>query len=424
MGKTIVIISTLDTKGAETQHLKEQIEKKGYLTKIIDVGTKGSATIKADIGRDELLAAGAGEKDVESLKSDRPRLIRAMSAGAAARVKELYSSGSLDGIISIGGATGTLMGTNVMRVLPFGVPKLMVSSVAAARGLTSRYFGSSDIEIMHSVIDFTGMNDLMRNVLDRAAGAITGAVKGGGPCAEILKKKQRGRLLVAMTQMSMCEKCASYVREQLESEGFQVVGFSATGVADKAMEELIENDGLFDAVIDLAPGGVAEEMLGGTRAAGPNRLEAAGKMGLPQVIAPSCVNLMTPPKSKYKPDYYNRKRYDLDELRTFLRCSPDELVKVAGVFAEKLNRARGPVKFMVPLRGWSGIDDVGTVLYDPETDRIFVDELKKRLNDQIEIRVIDANLEDPEFARAVIKAFKDVMLMTRWPCETATAKDM
>ncbi|MFZ5651402.1 MAG: Tm-1-like ATP-binding domain-containing protein [Bacillota bacterium] len=422
MSKTIVIISTLDTKGAETQYLREQIEKKGYRTTIIDVGTKGSAAIKADIGRDEVLAAGAGENDPEKIKSVRPRLIQAMSSGAAARVKELHSAGSLDGIISIGGATGTLMGTNVMRTLPFGVPKLMVSSVAAARGLTSRYFGSSDIEIMHSVIDFTGMNDLMRNVLDRAAGAITGAVEGGGPCAEILKKRQRGRILVAMTQMSMSERCASVVREQLESEGCQVVGFSATGVADKAMEELIEKDGLFDAVIDLAPGGVAEEILGGTRASGPNRLEAAGKMGLPQVIAPSCVNLMTPPKSKYKPDYYNRKKYDLDELRTFLRCSPEELVKVAGVFAEKLNRARGTVKFLVPLRGWSGIDDVNSVLYEPETDLIFVHELKRRLTGRIEIREINANLEDPEFALAVVRAFKDVMVMRRWPCEPAAVE--
>lgn len=422
MSKTIVIISTLDTKGAETQYLREQIEKKGYRTTIIDVGTKGSAAIKADIGRDEVLAAGAGENDPANIKSARPRLIQAMSSGAAARVKELHSAGRLDGIISIGGATGTLMGTNVMRALPFGVPKLMVSSVAAARGLTSRYFGSSDIEIMHSVIDFTGMNDLMRNVLDRAAGAITGAVEGGGPCAEILKKRQRGRILVAMTQMSMSEKCASMVREQLESEGCQVVGFSATGVADMAMEELMENDGLFDAVIDLAPGGVAEEILGGTRAAGPNRLEAAGKMGLPQVIAPSCVNLMTPPKSKYKPDYHSRKKYDLDQLRTFLRCSPEELVKVAGVFAEKLNRARGPVKFLAPLRGWSGIDDVNSVLYEPETDLIFVDELKKRLTGSIEVREIDANLEDPEFALAVVRAFKDVMVMRRWPCEPAVSE--
>lgn len=422
MTKTIVIISTLDTKGIETRYLKEQIEKKGCQALIMDVGTKGAAAIEADIGRDEVLAAAAGESDAARLKADRPRLIQAMSSGAGCRLKELLASGKLDGVVSIGGATGTLLGTNVMRALPFGLPKLMVSSVAAARGLTSRYFGSSDIDIMHSVIDFTGMNDLMRNVLDRAAGSITGMVESGGACTEILRKKQRGRLLVAMTLMSMCEKCASYVRDQLESEGFQVVGFSATGVADSAMEDLIENEGLFDAVIDLAPGGVAEQLLGGTRAAGPHRLEAAGKKGLPQVIAPCCVNLMTPPKSKYKPDYHNRKRYDLDELRTFLRCSPEELVNVAGVFAQKLNQSRGPVKLLVPLRGWSAIDDVSTVLHDPETDLIFINELRKRLSSQIEIREIDANLEEAEFARAVVKAFKDVMFMSRWPCEPSAGQ--
>ncbi|MFZ5631414.1 MAG: Tm-1-like ATP-binding domain-containing protein [Bacillota bacterium] len=408
MGKTIVIVSTLDTKGAETIYLKEQIEKEGFQTIVIDVGTKGCPTIEADITREEVLAA-AGEPGADAVNAGRPALIQAVSDGAGRKVKELYRSGRLDGIVGIGGATGTLLGTGVMKALPFGVPKLMVSSVAAARGLTSRYFGTADIDIMHSVVDFTGLNDLMRSILDRAAGSITGMAGGGRSGAEVLKKKQKGKALVAMTQLNMCEKCASMVRDQLEREGCQVVGFSATGVADKAMEELIEREGMFEAVIDLAPGGVGEEILGGTRAAGPNRLEAAGKMGLPQVIAPCCVNLMTPPKSKYKPDYYNRKRYDLDAHRTFLRVAPDELVTVAGVFAEKLNLARGPVKFLVPLRGWSAIDGASTVLYDPDTDRIFVDELKRRLKSAIEIREIDANLEDPEFARAVVAAFREVM---------------
>lgn len=412
MAGTIVIISTLDTKGAETRFLKDRIEIEGYRTIIIDVGTRGTAPAEADISREEVLAAGAGGPSAAEMAASRPLLIRAMSEGAGHRAIELYRSGRLDGVISIGGATGTLLGTSVMRALPFGVPKLMVSSVAAARGLTSRYFGASDIDIMHSVIDFTGMNDLMRSVLGRAAGSIIGMVEGGGPCAEILKKRQQGRAMVAMTQLNMCEKCASLARERLEGDGFQVVGFSATGVADKAMEDLIEKEGIFDAVIDLAPGGVGEEILGGTRAAGPHRLEAAGRAGLPQVIAPCCVNLMTPPKSKYKPDYYERKRYDLDELRTFLRLSPSELVTVAGAFASKLNMAAGPVKFLVPLRGWSGIDGASSVLYDPGCDLIFVNELRRLLKEQVEIREVDANLEDPGFALEVVRAFEEVLEMS------------
>lgn len=375
----------------------------------MDIGTKDSPNISADITREEVLAASGKEIDTEKLSQNRPQLMQLMVEGAGNKSKELYALKKLHGIIGIGGATGTIMGTGVMKALPFGVPKLMVSSVAAARGLTSRYFGTADIAIMHSVIDFTSLNDLMRDVLDRAAGSILGMVEMKEADAAVGAGRKQGKMLVAMTLLNMCEKCATHVRRRLEQEGYQVIGFSATGVADMAMEELIGKEGIFNAVIDLAPGAVGEELIGGTRAAGPHRLEAAGKAGIPQIIAPCLVNLMTPPKSKYKPDYYSRKRYDLDALRTFLRLSPDELVMVAETFAGKLNQARGPVKIIIPTRGWSGIDGEGSVLYDPETDRIFVEELRKRLRPDIEIREVEANLEEPVFAEKVLEAFKDVM---------------
>ncbi|AGL01818.1 Tm-1-like ATP-binding domain-containing protein [Desulfoscipio gibsoniae] len=409
MEKTVVIVSTLDTKAQETKYLKGQIEKKGYKALIMDIGTKDSPNISADITREEVLAASGKEIDTEKLSQNRPQLMQLMVEGAGNKSKELYALKKLHGIIGIGGATGTIMGTGVMKALPFGVPKLMVSSVAAARGLTSRYFGTADIAIMHSVIDFTSLNDLMRDVLDRAAGSILGMVEMKEADAAVGAGRKQGKMLVAMTLLNMCEKCATHVRRRLEQEGYQVIGFSATGVADMAMEELIGKEGIFNAVIDLAPGAVGEELIGGTRAAGPHRLEAAGKAGIPQIIAPCLVNLMTPPKSKYKPDYYSRKRYDLDALRTFLRLSPDELVMVAETFAGKLNQARGPVKIIIPTRGWSGIDGEGSVLYDPETDRIFVEELRKRLRPDIEIREVEANLEEPVFAEKVLEAFKDVM---------------
>lgn len=409
MGKTIVIISTLDTKGEETKYLQEQIEKQGCEVLIIDIGTRGAASIPADITRGEVLAAAGLEIDPEALKKDRPRLIQAMIEGAAKMVKELYSVNKLSGIIGIGGATNTMMGTGVMKALPFGVPKLMISSAASARGFASRYFGASDIAIMHSVIDFTSLNDLMRDVLDRAAGSIVGMVNKSTFQTTFDDGEKQGKPRVAMTMLNMCEKCAEYVKQHLEDEGYQVIGFSATGVPDMAMEELIEKEGIFCAVIDLAPGAVGEELLGGTRAAGPHRLEAAGKAGIPQIIAPCLVNLMTPPKSKYKSEYYSRKKYDLDAFRSYLRLSPEEFSMIAEVYARKLNQSRGPVKFIVPTRGWSGIDGEGTVLYDPQEDQIFVDELKKHLRSDIEIREVEANLEEVPFAEEILKAFKEVM---------------
>ncbi|HHT46709.1 MAG TPA: UPF0261 family protein [Firmicutes bacterium] len=409
MDKTIVILSTLDTKGEETKYLREQIEKQGCRVLVIDIGTRGTPSIPADITREEVLAAAGKDIDREALKQDRPRLIQAMIDGAGEKVRELYSANKLSGIIGIGGATNTLMCTGAMKALPFGIPKLMVSSNASARGFASRYFGASDIAIMHSVIDFTSLNDLMRDVLDRAAGSIVGMVSKRVPHATFADLEKQAKPRVAMTMLNMCEKCAEYVKQHLEGEGYQVIGFSATGVPDMAMEELIEKEGIFSAVIDLAPGAVAEELLGGTRAAGPHRLEAAGKVGIPQIIAPCLVNLMTPPKSKYKPEYHSRKKYDLDAFRSYLRLSPEEFRMIAEVYARKLNQARGPVKIIIPTKGWSGIDGEGSVLYDPEEDRIFVEELKKHLRSDIEIREVDANLEEEPFAEAILKAFKEVM---------------
>lgn len=407
MSKTIVIVSTLDTKAEETKYLRERIEELGCKVLIIDVGTGGRPAIPADITREEVLAAADGGVSFKDLEGDRPRLSRLMVTGGGEKAKELHALNRLDGIIGIGGATSSLMATGVMSALPFGVPKLMVSSVAAARGLATRYFGTADISIMHSVIDFTTLSDLMNDVLDRAAGSIVGMAtmeRAYLPAAKDKEVKPR----VAMTLLSFCEQCATYLWEHMEKEGYQVIGYSAAG-ADKAMEEMIEREGIFSAVIDLAPGAVGEELFGGTRAAGPHRMEAAGNAGIPQVIAPCIVNLMTPPKTKYKPEYYERKRYDLDAYRSYIRLSPEELVAVAEEFAKKLNQAKGPVKVVIPTKGWSGIDGEGTVLYDPEEDRIFVHELRKRLRDDIEIKEVEANMEDPLFAEEVLKAFREVM---------------
>jgi uncharacterized protein (UPF0261 family) len=214
---------------------------------------------------------------------------------------------------------------------------------------------------------------------------------------------------MAMTHFGPCEECAVNVRKQLEEEGYEVIGFSAGGIGDRAMEEIIERQDIFRAVIDLAPGGVGEELLGFTRAAGPTRLEAAGKKGLPQIIAPGAVNWGSPLKREYKPEYSLRKRFDYDALRSFLKLSKEEMITVADAMADKLNKAKGPVKFLIPLGGWSSLDKRGTDYYEPELNRAFVDELKKKLRQDIEVKEVDADLETPEFAQAMVKALHEVM---------------
>jgi uncharacterized protein (UPF0261 family) len=289
------------------------------------------------------------------------------------------------------------------------VPKFAISSTASLPAFASRYIGTSDIALMHSVVEIAGLNNLMRNVLARAAGAICGMVEGSAEVPVSLPGKGE-KPLIAMTHFGPCEECAINVRSQLEERGYQVIGFSAAGIGDRAMEEIIERQNIFGAVIDLAPGGVGEELLGFARAAGPTRLEAAGKRGIPQIIAPCAVNWGSPLKRDYKPEYQSRKKYDYDAARTFVRLSKEEMIMTADAMVDKLNKAQGPVKVLIPLGGWASFDKRGTDFYDAELDRAFVDELKRQLKQDIEVREVDADLETPEFAQAVVQAFDEVMV--------------
>lgn len=407
MDKVIAILATLDTKALETDFLRKEIESRGYGAVILDIGTKGHPGITAHITRQELIL-GAGKNTEEMRLLDRGQQMEVMVKGAIGKLREIDSRGDLAGIVSLGGATGTQMGTNIMKVCPFGIPKLAVSSTAALRGFAHRFISTSDIALMHTVVELAGLNTLIRNVLSRAAGSICGMADGHQKYPVLLPDADE-KPVIAMTHFNPCERCASSIREELEKRGYQVVGFSAAGVGDRAMEEIIKRDKIFGAVIDLAPGGVGEEIFRSDRAAGPTRLEAAGEKGIPQVVSLCAVNLMSPRKSKYKPEYHSRKKYDVDALRTLIRLSGEEMVTVARAIAEKLNKARGPVKIVIPLGGWSSVDPRGTHMYEPETDRAFTDQLRRLIRADIEIREIDADLDTAEFAHGVVKAFDDIV---------------
>jgi len=403
MEKSILIISTLDTKEEETTYLKERIQTLGLKSLIMDISMRGKGQLKADITPAQVAAAGDSSLEEIHKSSDREQITKIMLTGAKRLEMELFEDGKIDGAISIGGSTGSLMATEIMQSLPFGVPKLMVSCTASIPGLSTRYIRTSDVVLFHSVIEIFGLTDILRNVLDRAACAIAGMVQGTVTSPRPTKGKA-----IAMTMLGPCEKCATEVRKALENEGYQVIGLTATGIGDRAMEEMI-SQGFFQGVIDLTPGGVGEHLFGFMRDAGPHRLEAAGEMGIPQIVSTCSVNHMTPAKSKYKPEYHERRKYNLDRFRTWLRLSPDELIQVADVFAEKLNRSNAPVRFVIPLKGWSSVDIPGNPTYDPKEDRIFIEELRQRLKPEIEIVEVNANLEDPEFAKAIVETALEVL---------------
>jgi uncharacterized protein (UPF0261 family) len=402
MQKYVLIISTLDTKRDETLYLKDKIESLGLKPILMDLSMRKTEGARADVPSERVADAGGSSFEEIHSSRDRTRITNIMMAGASRVAAELLADGKLSGVIAVGGSTGTLMATEAMRSLPFGIPKLMISSTAALPGLATRYIGTGDIALFHSVIEISGVTDLLKNVMDRAAEALAGMVLG-----TITSPKTRKGKAIALTMLGPCEKCASAVRVALENKGYQIIGFSAAGIGDKAMEDMIAA-GFFHGVIDLAPGSVGEHLFGFMRDAGPNRLETAGMAGIPQIISICSVNHMTPAKSKYKPDYHERRKYDLDKFRTWIRLSTDELKEVAGVFAEKLNKASGPVKVVIPANGWSSVDSPGNPTYDPAEDRVFVEALRERLNSVVQIVEVQANMEDDAFAQAIVTSALEI----------------
>jgi uncharacterized protein (UPF0261 family) len=408
MPKHIVILSSLDTKGQEAKYLKDLIEAQGFKPVLIDTSIGGEPTLQPDISSEEVARLGGG--NIQEIRASRNtgQITPIMIKGASIKALELLAKGRLDGIIAFGGASNTTSATSVMKALPFGIPKLMVSSTASMPAYAAKYIGTKDITMMHSVVDISGINDLTKAVLERAAGGICGmAAASAGPVKPVSTSP-----LIAMTTFKFAEECGQHAMALLEKKGYTVIPFHAQGIGDSAMEELVEQ-GLFQGVLDLVPAGVIEELLGGNRAAGPNRLESAGKAGIPQVYTPCGFDMLScgplGRREKGDPlwtalDLAKRKIFIPDEFRVQARTSGDEVRKVADVVARKLNASKGPVKFFIPTQGWSSLSTQGADLYEPVTDALFAPALKKGLRPGIEVSELPVELNSPEFAEAIATA--------------------
>jgi uncharacterized protein (UPF0261 family) len=406
MAKTIVILGTLDTKGEQLQFLKKKIEGRGHTALIMDLSMGAVPSFPAEIPAAEI--ARLMGHNIEELIAGRNRSASTdvMIAGAQQKVLELLSKKQLDGIVALGGATMALMGSRVMSKLPFGIPKV-IATPAAMPTYIAEWFGAMDIVVMQVIMEFAGMNNLLTAVLTQVAGAISGMVEES-PHYSTLRLPYPS---VAITQMGFNEQCASEVKRLLEEKGYNVYPFHANGISDRSMERLIAQ-GFLDGLIDIVPAGLIEELFQGNRAAGMERLDAPIERGMPLVLAPCTFNVTgCGPTRRMKERFINRSRIlKIDEIRFMTRYEPDEMRQGARLYAEKLNRAKGPVKFLVPLRGWSSIDKPGSVLYNPEEDRVFFEELKAHLKPEIPVQIeeLDCNLEDREFARALVESFDKI----------------
>jgi uncharacterized protein (UPF0261 family) len=410
--KRIVLVSTLDTKGTEAAFLKGLIQERGHRVILLDTNTGGDPSLPPDIsGKDVANTLGWDIEEIRKMK-DTEKASSIMIHGAIKKVKTLLEKKELDGIISFGGASNTAIATAIMKSLPFGIPKVRLSSTAAMPAYAGGYFGTKDITMIHSVVDIAGLNPLVEDVLKRAAGAICGMVEmREGPHS--LTKPSQTKNLIALTEFKFSEECCFYIRHLLEEKGFEVIPFHAQGTGDKAMEELI-GDGLFQGVMDIVPAGVGEELLGGNRAAGPNRLETAGKMGIPQIITPCGFDMLScgPLERGDRGDplwvsknIKNRKLFFPDAFRVQARTNAQELREIAREVARKLNQSKGPLAVLIPLKGWSSLDREGMPLYDPEADQAFLQELKTHIKRNIPIVELDLHLNTREFAEEAVNQF-------------------
>lgn len=400
--KTIAIAGTFDSKGRELNFVKEVLEGLGLKTLTIHCGVF-EPIFETDVSNEEVAKEVGGDIHQIASKKDRALATEVLSKGMEKLIPRLYAEGKFDGIISLGGTGGTSLVTPGMRALPIGVPKVMVSTVAS--GNVQQYVGTSDIVMMPSIVDVSGLNSISTKIFTNAALAIAGMVS-----LEHKEIAQEKKPLVAATMFGVTTPCVDAVREFLEEKGYEVLVFHATGTGGRVMERLIE-EGYFKGVLDITTTEWCDELVGGVLAAGPNRLEAAGKHKVPQVVSVGALDMVNfGPIDTVPEKFKGRKFYKHNPTVTLMRTTVEENKKLGEIIAEKLNKAEGPTVLMLPLKGVSMIDAEGQPFYGPEEDKILFDTLRENIDrSKVELIEMDAHINDKEFALTAAKKLLELM---------------
>ncbi len=403
---TILIIATLDTKEQEAGFLKRLIQAQGCNTLLMDAGILSPSGHKADVSRDQVAEAGGIPIKRLLAYGDKGKCIQTMMKGVQSWSKKLFAENKFQWVISIGGAQGTDLGTAGMRVLPFGIPKFMVSTVASGLATFGPYVGTKDIIMMHSVADLQGLNILTKKIMENAASAICGMVKN------LKSKKISGlkKIPAAVSMLGTTTPGALMAKDILEKNGFECVAFHQNGTGGIAMEDMI-SEGVFKGVLDLNLHELGDYVAGGLHGSIRDyRLDTAGKMGLLQVIDPGSSNNTGQGPYEKLPDEMKRRKYIIHNPNlTLVRLSHEELRKTARLTAEKLNRAKGPVHVFIPLKGFSYPDREGLPHWEPEGNHVFIDTLKENLDPSIPLEELNAHINDEEFIDPVVQIFLSLM---------------
>ncbi|MEJ2710625.1 MAG: Tm-1-like ATP-binding domain-containing protein [Anaerolineales bacterium] len=397
MPRFIVILGSLDTKGREVDFIRQRVLAEGGAPFVIDTGVLDKATIPADITRQEVAAAGGSKLDAIIQKGDKAQALVVMAAGATHFVLDLLAQDKLGGVISIGGSRGTALSTRVMQSLPVGIPKLMVSTIASGANPFGPYVGTKDITLMHSVADIQGINAVTRAIFTNAAAAITAMGKVGAPI------KRADKATFAASMLGVSTSLIGQIQALMDPEETDIIAFHAVGAGGRAMEELIQQN-LFDGVFDVTPSEVLQDIVQGSCSAGPDRLRAAGRLGLPQVISTGGIDfIIEGPLEDLPARYSNRKIMKHTPTITLVRTSAEEMSVLARTLAERLDESNGPVAVILPLQAFGWFSMHGRPLHDPESDQAFVDTLKKYLNPHVELIELDTHLNDPLVAETAVE---------------------
>ena len=393
--KSVAVLGTFDTKGKELKYIKECIEEHGLKTLCINTGVF-EPVVEPDISSAEVAAAVGADINAIVEKRDRATATEVLSKGTEKLIPQLYAEGKFDGIISIGGSGGTSLATPAMRQLPLGVPKVMVSTMAS--GDVSPYVGTSDIVMIPSVVDAEGLNDISKVIFSNAANAVVGMVQNR---KEI---ESDGKPLLAATMFGVTTPCVKAAEDYLHEQGYDVLVFHATGTGGKCMEALI-NQGFIKGVLDLTTTEWCDEVVGGVLNAGPDRLTAAGKNGIPQVVSVGALDMVNfGPMDTVPAQFKDRNLYKHNPTVTLMRTTADELKSIGHEIASRLADATGKTTLMLPLKGVSMIDVEGQPFYDAEADKALFDTLRTELEgSNVEIVELDTDINDKEFAVAAAK---------------------
>jgi len=386
---TIAVLGTLDSKGEEHGYVADLIRKRGHRTLLIDVGSGAPPSIQPDVTREKV--ANAAGIDLAPLieRKDRGECVAAMAKASAVLLEKLVSEKKIDGVIALGGGGGTAIASTAMRALPVGFPKVLVSTMAA--GNVAPYLGTKDIVMIPSISDVAGLNRLSRVIFANAAGAICGMVETKVDAAD-------SKPLIVASMFGNTTACVTEAKRILEDAGYEVLVFAATGSGGRAMEALIES-GLVAGVLDLTTTEWADELAGGVLNAGPERMDAAAKAGVPVVVAPGCLDMVNFGEPVSIPEkYQGRLFYSHNPQVTLMRTTPGECSRLGVIIAEKVNAYTAPCAILIPTKAISVISAEGHPFHDPAADAALFDSLRK--NSQVEILEYDDEINSPAFARA------------------------